>query len=75
MIEDEEEVHLDTGIEMPGKVDLDPRSVLGTPYTHAIGTMPRYAFVDEAFGSFHQAAGAWHAFGGIGKLTTCKEEP
>ena len=74
MVEDEEEVHLDTGIEVPCQVDSNPWGILGTPYSHAICTIPRNAFIDEAFGSFHQAACSGHAFGGVGKLTTCKEE-
>ena len=65
---------MDTSVEVSCQIDSNPRSVLGTPYTHAICTIPRNAFVNEAFGSLHQTAGGRHAFGGIGKLATCKEE-
>ena len=65
---------MDTSIEVSCQIDSNPRSVLGTPYTHAVCTVPRNAFINEAFGRLHQATGGRHAFGGIGKLATCKEE-
>ena len=74
MVEDEEEVHLDTGVgvEVPCQIYSNPWGILGTPYSHAVCTIPRNAFIDEAFGSFHKAACSGQAFGCVGKLTTCK---